>query len=242
MPATNILVDYSTYNLIYQAQSTDASAVQAASAPINSIWLKTDGRAQSWQHIRQTLETGPLHLSTFYDRQATVQALAHNPLNRNLVGILALGTFVPLLLTWIGCLIASLMEMRQRQLLFGVLRALGSTPTQLARVLGWEQALIFGTSIVLGTLFGLLAAFLALPSLVLTPVLPKGTAAGGDTLASGVQDLFSWQNTPAAHTVIPPELGMVVVSLILLALLAVALMRRSALGVALGQILRLNED
>jgi ABC-type lipoprotein release transport system permease subunit len=242
MPATNILVDYSTYNLIYQAQLADFSAVQSASAPINTIWLKTDGRAQSWQYIRQTLEMGPLHLSTFYDRQATVQALTHNPLNRNLVGILALGTFAPLLLTWIGCLIASLVEMRQRQLLFGVLRALGSTPTELARVLGWEQALIFSTSIVLGLLFGLLAAFLALPSLVLTPVLPKGTAAGGDTLASGVQDLFSWQNTPAAHTVIPPELGMVVASLIILALLAIALMRRSALNVALGQTLRLNED
>ena len=240
MPPANILFDYSMYNLIYQAQSSGSGAI--TTAPINYIWIKTDGSVQSLQHVRQALGAGPLHLFTFYDQQATAQELVHNPLNRNLVGILALGTFAPLLLTWIGCLMASLMEMRQRRLLFGVLRALGSTPAQLARMLAWEQALIFGASVLLGTLFGLLAAFLALPSLVLTNVLPTLAVAGGGNLASGTQDLFSWQNTPGAHTVISPLLGLVVALLIMLALLAVVFMTRSASRIAPGQVLRLNED
>ncbi len=240
MPANTILFDYSMYNLIYQEQSSGFGA--GTTAPIDYIWIKTEGSAQSLQHVRQTLGAGPLHLFTFYDRQAMAQELVQNPLNRNLVGILALGMFAPLLLTWIGCLLASLVEMRQRQLLFGVLRALGSTPAQLARVLGWEQALIFGASVALGTLFGLLTAFLALPSLVLTNVLPHLSIANGGVLASGVQDLFSWQNTPVAQAVVPPLLGVVVVLLIVLALLSVVIMTRSALSIALGQALRLNED
>ena len=171
MPAADILVDLTTYNFYYQEQPGVFGAPPTTS--INSIWLKTDGSAHSVQHVRQTLETGPLRLPLFYDREETEQALSHNPLNCTLIGILALGAFAPLLLVWIGCLMASLIEIRRRQLLFGVLRALGSTPTQLARVLGWEQALIFGTSVVMGTLFGLLLAYLALPSLVLTNVLPS---------------------------------------------------------------------
>jgi ABC-type lipoprotein release transport system permease subunit len=240
MPDGTIVVNYADYNLAYllQGNSSDISQVVV----IDYIWIKTDGSTQSLQSVRQTLKTGPLHLSAFYDQQATIQNLVHNPLNLNLVGILALGTFAPLLLTWIGCLMASLVEMRQRQLLLGILRALGSTPAQLARVLAWEQTLIFGMSIVLGTLFGLLTAFLALPSLVLTSVLPQLFTAGGGSLISEPQDLFSWQNTPAANTVIPPLLGVVVALLAVLALLAVILMTRIASNIALGQALRLNED
>ena len=109
-------------------------------------------------------------------------------------------------------------------------------------MLGWEQALIFGTSVMLGTLFGLLAAFLALPSLVLTNVLPTLSIAQGGNLASGTQDLFSWQNIPVAHTVVSPLLWLVVALLLLLAFLAVVFMTRNASRIALGQALRLNED
>ena len=120
MPPANILFDYPMYNLIYQAQSSGSGVI--TTAPINYIWLKTDGSVQSLQHVRRALGEGPLHLFTFYDQQTTAQELARNPLHRNLVGILALGTFAPLLLTWIGCLMASLVEMRQRRLLFGILQ------------------------------------------------------------------------------------------------------------------------
>lgn len=241
-----ILVDYQTYNLIYQNQHTSGPqtgmAVTGQDLPINYIWLKTDGSTRSLEHVRQVLTSGPLHLFAFYDRQITTQTLIRAPLSLDLAGILILGTLAPLVLTWIGCLMASWIDVRQRQLLFGVLRALGGTPRQLAKVLSWEQALIFGMAVILGTVFGLLTAVLALPSLVLTSVLPTLTEAGGGRFANGVQDLFSLQNAPAAYTVIPPALAGVVALLALLALLSVSLMTRSASRIALGQALRLNED
>src|SRR5947209_1104409 len=130
----------------------------------------------------------------------------------------------------------------KRTLLINGLGMLAGTPRQLAKVLSWEQALIFGMAVMLGTVFGLLTAVLALPSLVLTSVLSTLTTVGGGRFANGVQDLFSLQNAPAAHTVIPPALAGVVALLALLALLAVVLMTRSASRIALHQALRLNED
>ena len=256
--SAGMLVDYQSYAAVYsylrerriQEPSGGFGGDQRVPPPLtaNYVWLSTDSDASTLAHVRQALGSSPLQLSFMYDRRATVQALNTDPLNLNLVGILILGALAPLVLTWIACLIASWTSARQRHTLFGILRALGSTPRQLTRVLFWEQAIVYGTAIVLGTLFGLLAALMALPSLVLTSIIPGiYTPTTSGRFSSGADptntlDIFSLQNTPQAHAIISPSLALVVGLLALLGLLAVLVMNRSLSRVVLAQALRLNED
>jgi ABC-type lipoprotein release transport system permease subunit len=158
--------------------------------------------------------------------------LETDPLNLELMGNLVLGAIASLFLTWLGCLIASWMNARQRALSFGILRALGSTPQQLKKVLLWEQTFVYGTATLLGILLGLLMALLTLPSLILTSKLPQNSTV----------DLFSLQNTPPMHTVIPASLILVIGLLAALAIVSVWLMNRVVAWVSLPQTLRLNED
>ena len=202
---------------------------------INYVWLKTNGKASALATIRQSVSTGPLQITSLADRYAIIQQLTNDPLNRNLVGILLLGGLAPLTLAWIGCLLACWVNVRQRQVLFGVLRSLGGTPGQVARVLLWEQTLLYGGAIALGTLSGLLTARITLPSLILTSTIP-----GGSTTST--LDLFSLQDAPAAHMVIVPSIGLVIGCLLLLGVLTLMLMYRATSRLMLAQTLRLNQD
>ena len=73
---------------------------------INYIWLKTNGNAHTLANVRQAARGGTFPISLLADRYALLQELTDDPLNRNLVGILLLGALAPLLLAWIGCLLA----------------------------------------------------------------------------------------------------------------------------------------
>lgn len=255
---SGLLVDYQSYAAVYNYHLKRQQEVPGGFggrgdqnvhplAP-NYVWLSTHNDAQTLAQMRATLSSGPLQLTALYDRRATMQTLSTDPLSQNLVGILVLGAIVPLLLTWVGCLVSAWVTLRQRNTLFGVLRALGCSPRELTRVLLWEQAIVYGAAIVLGVLFGLLTAVMALPSLVLTSTIPgiyKTTTSGGFSPTvdlSNTLDLFSLQNTPPAHAVITPSLGVVIALLLLLGVTAVLLMSRSAARLVLSQALRLNQD
>ncbi|MBO0781362.1 MAG: ABC transporter permease, partial [Ktedonobacteraceae bacterium] len=254
---SGLLVDYQSYAAVYnyhlarQERNPGGFAGRGQQpTPIraNYVWMSTQSDAQTLAGVRKALSSGPLQLAALYDRRATMQTLRTDPLSLNLVGMLILGAAVPLLLTWVGCLIASWATTRQRQTLFGVLRALGCPPRQLTRVLVWEQAIVYGSAVVLGVLFGLLTALMALPSLVLTSAVPGiyVPSSGGDFMPTfdlnNTLDLFSLQNTPPAHTVISPSLGVVIGLLVLLGVLAVALMSRGIARMTLSQVLRVNRD
>jgi hypothetical protein len=253
--SSGLLVDYQSYAVVYdylikrmQNPSFNFGRGGPSVVTTNYVWLSTNSDSKTLAAVRRALNSGPLQLSTLYDRRATMQKLSSDPLSLNLVGILILGALVPLLLAWIGCLIASWFSARQRHTIYGVLRALGCAPQEMARVLVWEQAIVYGTAIVLGVLFGLLTSLMALPSLVLTSTIPgiyTPSPSGGFIPSQDVTnmpDLFSLQNTPPAHAVISPMLGLAVGLLVLLGILAVILMKSSISRIALARALRLNED
>jgi hypothetical protein len=232
-----MMADYQTLSE-YMTAPTHQSGQQASNntaMSVNYIWLKTNGSARALANVRQVAHAGPFPINQLSDRYAMLQELTNDPLNRNLVGILLLGALAPLVLAWIGCLLAYRVNVRQRRVLFGVLRALGGTPGLLARVLLWEQGLIYGTAIVLGVFFGLLSALMTLPSLVMTSILPGGGATSG-------LDLFMLQNLPPVHMVIAPSLGLAIGCLILLGILTLTFMYYTTSRLLLAQALRVNQD
>lgn len=229
------LFDYQTAYARYAQTLRYHQNTGSPTFPVNYVWLKTDGSARDLATIRQAVSAGPLQITALSDRYSVLQQLNNDPLNRNLNGILLLGGLAPLALAWIGCLLACWINVRQRQVLFGVLRALGSTPGQLARVLLWEQVLIYGVAIALGSLLGLLTALMLLPSLILTSTIPSASTASA-------LDLFTLQSTPPAHMVLAPSLALVIGALIFLGVLTLIFMYRATSRLVLAQTLRLNQD
>ncbi|HEY4385714.1 MAG TPA: hypothetical protein VGN34_14760 [Ktedonobacteraceae bacterium] len=96
----------------------------------------------------------------------------------------------------------------------------------------WEQTLVYGTATLLGILLGLLIALMTLPSLILTSKLPQNS----------IVDLFSLQNAPPMHTVIPASLILVIRLLAILTIVSVRLMNRVVAWISLPQTLHLSED
>jgi len=137
----------------------------------------------------------------------------------------------------IGSILASWQSVRARLLSFVLLRALGTTPRQLASVLSWEQSLVSLLMFGLGISAGVLLSALVLPVLVVTSI--ATTTSFGTTVSSGVS---LQQVLPSLTIVIPSTLGLVLGLLLLTGLLAQGLMVYSVVRASPGQTLRLNVD
>lgn len=229
-----ILVDYQTYASVYQSLFFSSSG---GSVPINYIWLRTKSDAKSLASVRHALSTGPLQLSSVYDRRATSETLHNDPLYLDLIVLLALGASTALLLALVGNLIASWLSAHNRLTGFAVLRALGTPPRQIASVLTWEQGIIYTTAIVLGMIFGFLLSALAVPVLVFTSV---GSSGANSDISRGA--FYIAQSVPPIQVIVPLSVGIALVALIVICVIALGMMIRVASRPSIGQTLRLNED
>ena len=151
--------------------------------------------------------------------------------------MLLLGSIAPILLALLGNWFASWLNIRGRITGFASLRALGILPSQILQILLCEQAIIYGVALVLGSLFGLLLASLTLPFLVFVDITLKSNG-----LSSTSADVFSSQNVPPVHMVIPFSLLSILLVLVVICLGALALMITTVSRSSISQSLRLNED
>jgi len=226
-----IMVDYQSLAAIIAAASPDHALV-----PVNHIWLRTDSDSASLASVRTALTTSPLQLDNLSDRRVLSETLGSDPLSLNIVGLLAIGATATLLLALAGSLLISWLSVRRRLTDFIVLRALGATPTQSARVLVWEQGIIYATALFLGIAFGALLIVTTVPTLVFTN--PPG---GASSIVNSTQ-LNALQRIVPPQIVIPPALGIVLLVLIAISIAALTLMIRSVLRPSISQVLRLEED
>ncbi len=233
IPAGGVLVDYTTFANVYASDFKSSGNT----IPMNYAWLRTRSDPASLASVRHAISQGELQLTELYDRRATFDALHREPLYLDLIGVLALGATTALLLALVGNLLASWLSARGRLTTFAVLRALGTTPRELASVLTWEQALIYTTSIVLGVLFGAILSALIVPALVFSSVAPSGTSSDP---SSGT--FFVSQSVPPIQIIIPSSLGLALAVLIAICLLALGMMIRVVSQPSISQTLRLNED
>lgn len=124
------------------------------------VWLKTDG---SSQFIYQYAKENKITYSTFEDVAAKLVDVKNDALFQGTNGILTMSFIVILILCCTGFLIYWILSIRQRELLFGVFRAMGMTKREVIQMLINEQIFSSGVSILIGTAIGLLASKFFVP-------------------------------------------------------------------------------
>ncbi|HZU67551.1 MAG TPA: FtsX-like permease family protein [Ktedonobacteraceae bacterium] len=231
VPFGGVLVDYQTY----------AAATRGAGGanPIpTTVWLRTADDPASLASVRHALSTGSTALTGVNDRRAITTALLNDPLYLVLIGVLVIGSLTALVLALIGNLTVSWLSARSRQINFAVMRALGSTPPQIAGVLTWEQSLVYAIAIGLGVAFGVLLSFLVLPAFVFTTVTTSGSV---NQFSTG--EFYVVQNVPPIQMIIPGLLVSIALGiLVAICLLAVGLMVRVVSRPSISMTLRFSED
>jgi ABC-type antimicrobial peptide transport system permease subunit len=226
-----IMVDYLSLATVNAAADPDH-----ALAPVNHIWLRTESDSKSLASVRAALTASVLQVDNLSDRRALSENLGSDPLSLNIVGLLAIGATATLLLALAGSLLISWLSMRRRLTDFVVLRALGATSTQSARVFVWEQGIIYTTALILGISFGTLLVATTIPTLIFT------NPPGGASSAIDSMQLYALQHIIPPQIVVPLAVGIILLVLIVIAFAALALMIRGVLRPSISQVLRLEED
>ncbi|HEX7735239.1 MAG TPA: ABC transporter permease, partial [Ktedonobacteraceae bacterium] len=185
-----VLIDYQTASVV-------ALAINQETVIPTRVWLRTSASQTLQPDIHHTWLTGANVLDNPVDRRALDSVLSSDPLYAALNGILLIGAAVALLLGLLGNLLVSWLNARGRRGDFAVLRALGSKPRQIASVLLWEQGIVYGSALVLGSILGLVFAWLILPAFIFSPL------AGVDTANAGDEAFYLVQSVPAVHEIVP---------------------------------------
>ncbi|MBA2391636.1 MAG: ABC transporter permease, partial [Ktedonobacteraceae bacterium] len=235
MSVGGILVDYKTYlnvNLQVAKASGVSSFAQLNMPTVNHVWLRSRDDAASLGSIRTTINKPGLTLQNIVDRRALLATLNADPPYLILSGILRIGTVTALFLALLGNLLASWLTARTRLGNFAVMRALGTSPSRVASILMWEQAIVYVIGLLLGVAFGALLSATVIPSLTLSSL---------NTNLSSAQ-FFDLQTAFPTPIVVPPTLPLALVVLIAIYVVALLMMVRVVSRPSLGQTLRLNED
>jgi ABC-type antimicrobial peptide transport system permease subunit len=240
-----ILLDYSTYALLYQrdnslksvAPSATPVTPQTAVLPINYLWLHSQDDPATLAHLRATLTTSSLRLDNLFDRRALLDILNSEPLYLDLLTLLTIGSTITLLLVLIGYVLASWQNAKLRSGSFTTLRSLGATALQVTSLFLLEQGVVFFTALIIGLLFGAILATTVVPALIYSDIPITG-------ILSNLSDnqFYLIQHSFSKQIVIPPSLGIALALLVGICLTAVGMMAWTVLRPSLGQALRLNED
>ena len=224
VPRGGVLVDFQTYSQV------ETNANQPG-LETTQVWVSAT--PADLANVRSVLFQGTYALENGLDRRALAQNLATDPLYRAIVGILALGAIIALLLGLMGNLLVAWWNARSRRVSFALLRALGCAPGQVARMLLWEQGLVYSVGLVLGVVLGLIFALTILPAFIFSPVTSVGS----------IETFYIAQSLPPVQVAIPvPSLLVLLAGLVVICILALLLMQRVIVRPQIGQALRLDED
>ena len=124
------------------------------------LWIKTNGDTQFLYDY--ATENGVTY-TEFKDTGADMIEIKNNTLFQGTNGILTMSFIVVLILCSAGFLIYWILSIRQRELLFGVFRAMGMRKREIIYMLVNEQIFSSGVSIILGGIIGWLASVLFVP-------------------------------------------------------------------------------
>ena len=124
------------------------------------VWIQTDG---SSQFIYDYAKKNNVEYKVFEDVAAKLVDVKNDALFQGTNGILTMSFIVILVLCCTGFLIYWILSIRQRELLFGVFRAMGMTKKEIIQMLINEQIFSSGVSILIGAGLGILASKLFVP-------------------------------------------------------------------------------
>lgn len=126
------------------------------------VWLDLK---DSTQGVYDFIGENKMKLESFTDSYAEIIELKNDPIIQGTNGILTVSFIVVLLLCGVGFLIFWILSIRSRALQFGIFRAMGMSMKEILIMLAGEQVFITGSSIVVGTVIGLVASYLYIPLL-----------------------------------------------------------------------------
>ncbi len=124
------------------------------------VWIQTDG---SSQFIYDYAKKNKMEYTVFEDVASKLVDVKNDALFQGTNGILTMSFIVILILCCTGFLIYWILSLRQRELLFGVFRAMGMTKKEIIQMLINEQIFSSGVSILIGAGLGVLASRLFVP-------------------------------------------------------------------------------
>ncbi|MBQ6679821.1 MAG: ABC transporter permease [Lachnospiraceae bacterium] len=124
------------------------------------VWMKTKGDSS---FIYDLKEEKQLQFTGFKDTAADYVAHKNDAVLQGTNGILTVGFITALLLCTVGFLIYWITSVRQRELQFGIFRAMGMSMREIIVMLLNEHIFISGASILSGALVGRLTARLFMP-------------------------------------------------------------------------------
>ena len=126
------------------------------------VWLDLK---DSTQDVYNFIGEKNIKLESFTDTYAEIIELKNDPIIQGTNGILTVSFIVVLLLCGVGFLIFWILSIRSRALQFGIFRAMGMSMKEILIMLVGEQIFITGSSIIVGTIIGLIASYLYIPLL-----------------------------------------------------------------------------
>lgn len=186
------------------------------------VWLRLAPGAKL-EPILKYLQARNVSVSNATDARRELALARRDPQKMALYGIVSIGFCVAVLLTVIGLILHTLISMRNRLLHFGVLRAIGLSPGQLAGMLGLELAWSVGIGLVMGTLTG------QATSEIFVPFMRTAAALAGEVPPFSV--VVSGMDIRAIYAVLLPVL-----------LLALAGLTVSLAKLQVHQAIKLGED
>ncbi|MCL4560325.1 MAG: FtsX-like permease family protein [Chloroflexi bacterium] len=147
------------------------------------VWLKTDPGADP-ASIVDRLKDVSLKVLDWQDARAGISDETVRPERQGLFGLLSIGFSSAAVLTVLGFFLYALYSFRRRFIELGVLRAIGLSIRQMTAFLAWELAFLMLSGLAGGTLLGIWASRLFIPTLQI----------GGDAAARipPYQVLIAW--------------------------------------------------
>jgi putative ABC transport system permease protein len=137
-----------------------ATVQQAIGVKPYEVWINTTG---SSQFLYDYAKENNVDYVTFKDVSSELVEVKNDALFQGTNGILTMSFIVILVLCCAGFLIYWILSIRQRELLFGVFRAMGMTKREIIRMLINEQVFSSGLSILTGAGLGILSSWLFVP-------------------------------------------------------------------------------
>ena len=125
------------------------------------VWMKTDGKTEGIYEFIE--ESRTLKLTKFNDLSEIREDIRTDTMFQGTNGILTMSFIIVLVLCAVGYLIYWIMSIRSRELLFGVLRAMGMKKTEITQMLMLEQILSGFYSIIAGSIIGFVASYMFVP-------------------------------------------------------------------------------
>ena len=126
------------------------------------VWVKK-APAVTDQHIYDQISKKKIVVDSIDSETQSIATVKNDPQLQGLNGALSLGFIVSMLICAVGFLIYWIVSIQGRVLQFGIYRAMGMSKKSILGIIGAEQIMISGVSIVMGIVIGDVTSSLYLP-------------------------------------------------------------------------------